>query len=372
VESLRLHWDRYQSYLAQFLLERRSPSDMSRRLFDAMSPGLERLFSGAVNAGQPLRVWWSPESVELEDFPWELVAYIEKEPKEIDRFSFVRGLPPDTRPSMVPLDDGAPLRLAIMAEPATDPTQLENAVAGIPNLQVVRLSGSPRDMLQQVARGNFQLLHIVCDGIASLAYDGILYFHGASNPELAAEELTASLLPTCTVFLALASTYVLNPDLVKISGCEVPSAYRAFAYFARADRSLPTMMTPLAPADVAAAMQFWRTFYSQLAATLSIEQATVDARKGAHLPVALHLRHPSKRQFRRRSAAEAAGATFGGAPAELDAELDISQRLVRGLEKIATRSRRTRSSLDEFLQEEKGHQARLSNQLTPWREWDQE
>jgi hypothetical protein len=370
VESLRLHWDRYQTYLAQFLEVRKSDVDIARRLFDAMSPGLERLFSGAVDFGQPIRVWWSPESVELEDFPWELVAYMDKDPQEIERFSFVRGLPPDTPPSMVPLEGNAPLRLALMPESATDPTRLQNALAGIPGLEVIRLSGSPRDMLQQVAHSNFELLHIICDGIASLAYDGILYFHGASSPELAAQELASSLRPTRTVCLAFSSTYVLNPDLVQISGRDVPSAYRAFAYLASADLPLPTIMAPLAPADFAAAMQFWRAFYSRLAATLSIEQGAANARKEAPLAVALYMRHPCEQQFRRRSAVESALPGAVDAPSELGAELEVSERLVQRLQKITAHSSRTLTGVHEFLQKEKVHQERLSSQLAPWRESD--
>jgi hypothetical protein len=372
VESLRLNWEHYQRYLAQFLADRKSPGDMSSRLFETMSPGLERLFSPAVDAGRPLRIWWHPESVELEDFPWELVAYMDKAPPEIDRFSFVRGLPPATPPSLAPLKQGAPLRLAIMAEPETPSSALEQALSAISGLQVVRLSGSPRDMLKQVTVGKFELLHIICDGIVSLAYDGTLYFHGAKTPELDADELASSLLPTSTVCLGLSSTYVMNPDLVQISGRDVPSAYRAFAYLARANQSLPTMVTPLAPADLTAAMQFWRAFYSKLVATLSIEQAMAEARKQAPLPVALHLRHPGEQQFRRRSALEAADAAFSAAPGELGAELELSQRLVQRLEKITTRSSNIRTDLKEFLQQEKSHQSRLSSQLAPWRELDKQ
>jgi hypothetical protein len=368
VESLSLHWDRYQNYLAQYLVELKSPQDMSYRLFDAMSPGLERLFSGSVNAGQPIRVWWSPEALELEDFPWELVAYLAKGPAEIERFSFVRGLPPATPPSLVPLEDGAPLRLALMAEAATPPTALETALKGIAGLEIVRLSGSPRGMLQQVARSNFDLLHVVCDGIASLAYDGILYFHGTPSAELTAQELSASLRPTRTVFMGLSSTYILNPDMVQIGGRDVPSCYRAFAYLSRMDLPLPSIMAPLAPAALPDAMRFWRAFYSQMAATLSIEQGAADARKRGPLPVALYLRHPHKQQFRRRSAAEATLPGAINAPAELGAELEVSQRLVERLKIIADRSTGSLGGVQEFLNQETVHQERLASQLAPWRE----
>jgi hypothetical protein len=368
VESLRLHWDRYQNYLARYLVELKSSQDMSHLLFDAMSRGLERLFSGTVDAGQPIRVWWNPEALELEDFPWELVAYLAKGPAEIERFSFVRGLPPATPPSLVPLEDGAPLRLALMAEAATQPTMLETALNGIAGLQMERLSGSPRDMLQHVARSNFDLLHVVCDGIVSLAYDGILYFHGTQSAELTAKELSASLRPTRTVFMGLSSTYILNPDMVQIGGRQVPSVYRAFAYLSRTDLPLPSIMAPLAPAALPDAMGFWRAFYSQLATTLSIEQAAADARKQGPLPVALYLRHPHEQQFRRRPAAEAALPGAINAPAELGAELEVSRRLVERLRTNADRSTRSLAGVQEFLDEETAHQERLASRLAPWRE----
>jgi hypothetical protein len=363
VETLRLHWDRYRDYLAQFLAERKSPGDMSRRLFDAMSPGLERVFGGVFNASTSIRVWWNPEAVELEDFPWELVAYTDKGPFEIDRFSFVRGLPPDSPPSLVPLDTGAPLRVAIMAEGATGTTPLEAALTGIPGLQVERLSGSPREMLQQAARSNFELLHLVCDGIASLAYDGILYFHGATSPELTARELAASLRPTRTVFVGLSSTYVLNPDVVQIGYRKVPSVYRAFAYLASAHLPLPTIMVPVAPAEHGAAIHFWRTFYAALSTTLSVEAAVAEARKVESLPVALHLRHPLEQQFRRRSLIEMGTTGVIDAPAELGAELKASQNLVQRLESIRSFSNIPLVNVHEILAEEKTHQERLWAQL---------
>jgi hypothetical protein len=366
VERLRLHWDRYQEYLAQFLIQRKSEEDMSRRLFDAMSPGLERLFSSAVNAGQPIRVWWDTQSVELEDFPWELVAYMDKDADEIERFSFVRGLPPETPPAIVPMAEGAPLRLAIIAEAAAGPIALERAVEGIPGLQVVRLTGSPRQMLQQVVRSDFELLHIVSDGFTSMASDGILYFHGPPDSELAAPELAACLRPSRVVFLGLTTTFILNPDVAQIGGRDVPSVYRAFAYFADADLPLPTMLAPLAPASFDAAMHFWRTFYSQLVTTLSIEQAVGAGRKAGPLPVALYLRHPQEQQFRRRSSLEA-GTTSVDVPSQLGAELEISQRLVGRLRNIKARSG---TGLEEFVRKEKAHQDELLDQLAPWRESD--
>jgi hypothetical protein len=367
IERLRLHWDRYQEYLAQFLVQQKSPIDMSRRLFDAMSPGLERLFSGAVDAGQPIRVWWEAESVELEDFPWELVAYTDKDADEIERFSFVRGLPPETSPALVPMEEGAPLRLAIIAEAAAGP--LEKAVDGIPGLKVVSLTGSPRQMLQQVAGSDFELLHIISDGFTSMASDGVLYFHGAPDPELAALELAACLRPSRVVFLGLSSTLILNPDVAQIGGREAPSVYRAFAYFATADLPLPTTLAPLAPADVDAAMRFWRTFYSQLVTTLSIEQAVGAGRKAGPLPVALYLRHPQEQQFRRRSFLEAA-TSRAAAPSQLGTELEISQRLVGRLKNIKTRSGELLTGVEEFVRKEKAHQEQLLDQLAPWRESD--
>jgi hypothetical protein len=369
VESLRLHWDKYQEYLAKFLQERKSPRDMSERLFDAMSPGLERLFGSVVQASRPIRVWWNVEATELEDFPWELVAYMQKQAMEISHFSFVRGKPPETLPPQVPLD--GPLRLGIVAEAATNTQPLESAVSGISNLQVFRLSTPPREALAQAARQQFELVHIVSDGIVSLACDGVLYFHDAAEPELPAEEIAAILRTSRTVFLGFTSTSVLNPDVVQIGGREVPSAYRAFAYLGSADLPLPTVLTPLAPIDFGLIQQFWRTFYTALASTLSIEMAVAEGRNGEPLPIALYLRHPHERQFR-----EPRGATFGelgfapapSAPAEVGAELDVSQTLVERLQKISAHSTWKSAAVDEFLRDEGAHQQRLKSQLAAWGE----
>jgi hypothetical protein len=400
VESLDLHWGRYQEYLAQFLAERKSPRDMARRLVEAMSAGLQRLFGKAVDAGQPIRVWWSTEAAELEDFPWELVAYTDKGPIEIQSFSFVRGLPPDIPPALVPLEDDAPLHLAIMAEPAQQSTAFEDALASIPGLHVTRLNGGVREMLQEVVRSNFELLHIICDGVPSLGYDGVLYFQGAPDPELTAQELAASLRPTRTVFLGLSSTLVLNSDSIQISGHDVPSVYRAFAYLGSTDLPLPTILAPLAPAERTVAIEFWQSFYSSLAGTLSIEQAAADGRKGPApnvlltlyawlmakrrsaepavvdaptrppLPLALYLRHPQEQQFRRGRPPAAAGLDPIDAPMVLGAELEASQRLVRRLQNITGGSQSALPGLKHFLADEKVHQAHLSDKLASWTKLD--
>lgn len=193
-EKITVRWSRYQEYLGAFLEGDKAPDLMRERLLEAMPPGLENLFIQPFPSNQPVRVWWACETPELEDLPWELLTYRNRnEPP--DRFSFVRGLPPETPVPILPAGDR--LRLAFIHDPQFTPPPLMNAIHTLasPNIEVIPMPQFPRKALEQIVKEGYELVHIVADGIVSSAYEGILYFHGgrSTSPEISPGELSSAL-----------------------------------------------------------------------------------------------------------------------------------------------------------------------------------
>jgi hypothetical protein len=364
VEQITVAWSRYEEYLAHFLSGARSPSHMRSRLLKAMSPGLEYLFSDRSLADQPVRLWWASETPELVDLPWELLVYGSR--SNAEELSFVRGLPPETPTPQIPV--GEQLRLAIIHAPGSAPEALRNALAiAPPGLHVTFITGSPLMELQRALREGYELIHLVADGLVSLAYEGILYLPGPPGLErrISPSQLKELLHSSRVALIGLTTPEDPDPDTIALGGRSVPSAYRAFAYLGSSTLSLPSVVAPLGPLEPEQIETFWRTFYAELADTLHIEEAMARARVAALSPpgIALFLHHSHGRVFRRiADAGEAPSAD----PSQLDADLQLSRELTDQLTTMEERYGTPPESVAQFVERERARQDELADQLKPW------
>lgn len=362
IEHLVVRWSRYQEYLAAFVEGEKNPSFMRARLFETLSPGLEALFSGQPLFGQPVRVWWSSETPELEDLPWELVAYAGRGYVG-GAFSFVRGLPPETLVPKVPLTGR--LRLAFIHEPDRTPGLLLSALNTLPadTIEFIPMAGPPREALLRAVREGYELVHMVADGTVSLAYEGVLWLHDPSAPQLAPGELSALLSGSRIRVLALTERMSNTPDVVEIGGSLVPSAYRAFVYLGNSPLPLPNIVAPLGPLDDSQMNQFWFGFYNGLVTTLEIEEAMAQGRSSGSVAMALFLRQQHKRTFQRLEPTHKAPDVD---PSQMNADLQASRDTVEQLRSLETKYGSLPESVSRFIKQESERQEQLVTELSPW------
>ena len=362
IEKLRINWDYYLDYLGSFLEGEKAPRMMLERLLETMSPGLENLFGGGQMADGPVRVWWDINASELEELPWELVAYLDRQDKT--GFSFVRGRPPTYKIPQVPIGDK--LRLAVISDSSSLPFFLKNLNSDL-FIEVTLIDMSLQKSLQYVVKEGFELLHIIADGYVSSAHDGLLYFHQFDGLSLSAVELSARLRGSQVTAISLSTPNSSDPRVVDIGRHTVPSAYRAFAHLADADHALPSIIAPLGSLYDFTLESFWQSFYKHLAKTLSIEQATSHARQeNPYLPMALFLRHPHRKVFRK---IERSPESIEQTPAMLQTELELSQSLVESLNILIDQfGEKMPKSVAKLLTEEPNHQDRLRGKIDSWLE----
>jgi hypothetical protein len=216
-----------------------------------------------------------------------------------------------------------------------------------------------------VAEG-FELLHIVADGVVSLAYEGILYLPredpALPGIEIPANELSVQLTGS-RVSLVSFTEAVADPDTIQVGRYQVPSAYRAFAYLARSEQSLPSIIAPLGPVDESFTYSFWHACYERLAQSLSVEEAVAAGRLQAPVPMALFLRQNLRHTFQR---VDDAASVPGTDPSQVNKELKLSYEVTSKIESLAKEFDELPSSVREFLSDESARQQRLESDLDPW------
>ena len=382
-ERITLHWTSYQSYYAAFVEGEKAFYLMRERLFEALSPGLKAIFDRPLPTEKNVRVWLNGETPELDDLPWELLAY-DRPNNSPEQFSLVRGLPPETFTPIVPV--GEKLRLALIHQPQFTPGCLSDALAELPpEIELTEFIGSPLKALEQIAREGYELVHIVADGVVSLAYEGILYFHGLeserssqssnyqqpNSAQVTPSELSTLLGNSRASVLCLTEQDYLNPDLVEIAGREVPSAYRAFAYLGGSRLPLPSVVAPLGPLKKEQGREFWTEFYKNLSATFDLSKTVAKSRQKSNrpLPVALFLRHFQNVLFRRESEAKRNSTVD---PSRLGATLQLSNELASQLKAHLNLYGEQAEGVSRFLESEEKRQAVLSAQLEPWLKSEEE
>lgn len=381
-ERITIHWSSYQSYYAAFIEGEKAFYMMRERLLEALSPGLNALFSSPLSTGKPVRLWLNGETPELDDLPWELLTYGRRNSSS-EQFSLVRGLPPETLAPIVPV--GERLRLALIHQPGFTPACLSDALNELPpEIELIEFTDSPLKALEEVARKGYELVHIVADGVVSLAYEGILYFHGlqsessfqsysyqqSDSAQITPGELSTLLGNSRASVLCLTEQDYSNPDLVEIAGREVPSAYRAFAYLGGSRLPLPSIVAPLGPLKKEQGKEFWTEFYKHLTDTFDLSQAVTRSRQKFNhpLPVALFLRHFQNILFRRESEENRTEVD----PVHLGATLQLSNELATQLKAHLSSYGNQSEGVSRFLESEEKRQAVLSEQLEPWLKSEEE
>jgi hypothetical protein len=364
IEHVVVRWNRYQEYLASFFDGTKDPMKMRAKLFETLSPGLELFFEGYPLGDSGIRVWWSCESPELEDLPWELLIYSKR--GGASDLSFVRGQPPSTSVPKVPFS--GELRLAFIHTPGLAPTWLTNGLGQLPPaIQVIPMTSDPREALEQAAREGFELVHLVVDGIVTAAYEGVLYFHGNPSPELPASELSTLLKGSRVSVLGLTEADTSNPDVIQIGPYEVPSAFRAFAYLGRSPLPLPNLVIPLGPHLPHQLEWFWHNFYANIGESLKVEQAMASARAAIPKPettaMALFLHQDLQHTFHRLEPTESTPLVD---PLQANADLQQSLNMVSQLNLLKEKYGDLPESVQKFVRTESIRQAKLQADLEPW------
>ena len=367
VEHITVRWNRYQEYLAGFFEGEKAPYLMRDRLLEAISPGLQALFSNQQLSPLPVRVWWSSETPELDDLPWELLAYTDRRPPPGPlTFSFVRGVPPAAPVPKLPIS--GPLRMALIRHQDITSPGLSNGLNNLPpNITVTEFAGPrPREMLQVAAREGYDVIHLVTDGIALLSCEGLLYLFDEQAPRISASELSSILLGSRAGVLSLTPPGTDSPDVVTIANRQVPSAYRAFVYLGRSSLSLPTIIAPVGPIEPSWLAGFWHNFYTTLAETLAVEEARAAGLANVP-PVALAL---FLRQQYRHTYLQATATPVGSAsdPAELNAQLQISRDVLSQFREMQSKYKQVTlpDSVARFLDSTAVRQQELQAQLEPY------
>ncbi|WP_437959781.1 hypothetical protein WME76_09140 [Sorangium sp. So ce119] len=334
-EEIAVHWLSYAEYLSSFYGGEEALLELRRRVAGSISRGLRALLRLRPRAPQRLRIWWSPESPELEDLPWEILFLGERRPPCL---SIVRGDPGRVVPPL-PLRPEQPLRVAVVDPTGGAPAALADALEDLgPGIEVAWIEeDDARKALSVAIRAGFEVLHVVADGAAPLGLEGLLEFSGDEEDTLSPLELSAMLRGSNVTILSLTP-----PEIPRVGHGGMPTVHHAFARFCHDSAGCPTIAAQLGPMHPRVSREFWRAFYQRLAAALDVEDAMMSASERPLMtPVVLFLRHRFGRQFTRqdddtrRSPAwptSGAGQTPAGdvplTPAQVTADLSCSRDLL--------------------------------------------
>lgn len=326
----------YADYLGTFYEGEEAILEMRSRLEGSFSSGLMGLLRLRPRPPRRLRIWWSSESPELEDLPWELVALGAERPPGL---SIVRGSPGKPVPPH-PLPQGRPLRVAVIDPTCSAPTALWEALKESParGLEFVWLDEEdPRKAISEAARADIEVIHLVADASVPLGVEATLEFPGDEDESLLPSELASMLRGSSVAIVALTP-----PEIPRVSACGMPSVFHAFARIGHDAPEGPTLIAQLCPMLPRASQEFWSVFYQRLAETLDAEDAlTVASPRPIAAPVVLFLQHRLGRQFSRKgdeSRRSATWPTHGAGetpedvapltPSQVTADLSVSRDLV--------------------------------------------
>jgi hypothetical protein len=368
-ELVTMKWRRYQEYLNWFVEGEKGRYEMRSCLMGALSEGLQSLLMSPRSrwGDRPLRIWWSSQTPELEDMPWELVAQTSPA-SDNPNFIFVRGVPGER--AMPPVRASAPLRLALIGanDPATE--ELAGHLAALhPGVQAMVLPGSPREAFWYACREGMELVHFVAHGMVSLAYEGILSFTGKDRVQLTTGELSDACHGTRIAVIGL------SPATTNGTPSATPTVYRAFAMLASAGLRLPPTLAPLGPMEPPDAVTFWNTFYGALGETLDFGAALARARQSTPaLPIAAYPRNVASRLFRKAEARRGGLESFAPQPEarSIAAELDISDELLTRLKAIERTSGKLPDGVEAFVEREGKRGMRLRGELTRLSGWPED
>ena len=240
-----------------------------------------------------------------------------------------------------------------------------------PGVQVIEIIGPARDALRYAVKEGIELLHLVADGIVSLAYDGVLYVHDAGAHQLSATELSSLLSGSRVALLSLSVPEDnFTPDTMMLTGRVVPSAFRAFAYLASVSLPLPSIAVPLGPMPPFELSSFWRAFYNSLGESLAVDTALLSAQVqlSTGAPVALFSRHAYGTLFR-RSLTTFPAAEFD--PSQVSLSLQVSRTAVAAMDALTREYQELLTftpSVSAYVSAETNRQQSLKAMLLPWQQ----
>jgi hypothetical protein len=421
VEQVKVHWSRYRFYISSFLFGEKAAGETLREffkfgkstsekqketLFEVEGKFLKAVLNRQTLANRPLRLWWSSDEPELMSLPWDLMIHAWESDKEMP-LSFVRGIPPDEVPK-IPLTTGQRLRLALIHEPSMISKALLSAFDTLPpdKISVVRKYEASRQAIQEAVQEGFELIHIIADGTVSLANEGSLYLRKSNTTKekkvihtrrffrllllihkalkgvllksfntwienalevkldiekCSPSELSAMFYGSRVGVLCLSAPKSTDTDADRIDGYHLPTVYRSFTTLACSRLPLPSIVAPIGASDEVRLGQFWKDFYSEMAASLDVCKAASYALKGeGSLPVAVFLHNRDGQPFKSLPKNESTDIE----PTVLNAALELSRDLVKQLMTQGDQS--LPESIKELLSAENKRQERLKSDLQPW------
>jgi hypothetical protein len=355
-ETFVVNWARYADFASEYFEGEKAPSLMRDRLFDALPPSLVDILTGRLPSGQRSRTWFHSDAPEVNQLPWELVAYAEGQRPDIGA-SFVRGIPPDTASPLVPVS--GPLRLGLIDPGDGIADAFRRVVGGLGgDLQVVTLSGGPREALRAAVSQGLELLHVIAGASITSAYDGVLEFAGSHEDPITSSEL-ASIVRGSRVQLVGLTPPRDDRSRSRSAYSGSPSAYRAFTYFATSPYPLPSVVLPVGPMDDDQVVTFWSAFYPAVAASLDLESAMLEAQRTRLVPAGLFLRQLQVAAFKRVTDQPAVEPNIAGL------ELESSQELLRQLNELSSLGVKA-PKLDRLVKREHQRQEQLEADVSPW------
>ena len=106
-ETFAVNWANYDHYTSAYLEGERGAPRMRDRLLDAVPPPLAEILAGRLPTNTRSRTWFHSDAPELNQLPWELLAYADGA-RPSSHASFVRGIPPETASPSVPVTGPSP------------------------------------------------------------------------------------------------------------------------------------------------------------------------------------------------------------------------------------------------------------------------
>lgn len=355
-ETFVVNWARYADFASEYFDGEKAPSSMRDRLFDTLPPRLVDILTGHLPSSQRSRTWFHSDAPEVNQLPWELVAYVEGRRPDVGA-SFVRGIPPETASPLVPVS--GPLRLGLIDPRDGIADAFRGVVAGLGgDLEVVHLSGGIREALRKAVSEGLELIHVIAGASITSSYDGVLEVAASGEDPITSKEIASMLRGSRVQLVGLTPPRDdLSRSRSAYSGS--PSAYRAFTYFATSPYPLPSVVLPVGPMSDRQVTTFWSTFYPAVAGSLDLESAMLDAQRVRVVPAGLFLRQLQVASFKRVTDQPSVE------PNVVGVQLEASHELLRQLDELSSLGVKA-PNLDRLVSREHKRQERLQADVRPW------
>jgi hypothetical protein len=212
-----------------------------------------------------------------------------------------------------------------------------------------------------------EFVHAFTDGVVSGALEGSLYdpWVAPDRATLPAGELSQLLASSRVVVLALSPAANPDPELQRIRGHNVLSAYRCFTYLGTSTARLPTVLAPLGPIPDDQMAHFWIEFYERMSSSWDLTESLRHAQSKFQfsVPIALFSRHAGGKLFQARLQPDADARQL----LARRVELLNSEHLTRALDQIRSKyGLELPESVNTLFKKESGRQQKLRGDLDAW------